>query len=67
VQVDDAVYAFVLILQRNVILDRAQVVTQVLAAGGAGAGKNASLFGHGSSATFLMSFIIFLLNYTFEL
>ena len=39
VQIHDAVDAVVLILQRNIVLDRAQVIAQVLAPGGAGAGK----------------------------
>ena len=40
VQIHDAVDAVVFILQRDIILDRAQVIAQVLAPGGAGAGKN---------------------------
>ena len=44
VQVDDAVDAVVLILQRDIVLDGAQVVAQVLATGRPGAGKNASFF-----------------------
>ncbi len=44
VHIHDAVDAVVLFLQGDIILDCAQVIAQVLAPGGAGAGKNAAFF-----------------------
>ena len=46
VQVHDAVDAVVILLQGDIILDGTQVIAQVLAPGGAGAGKNAAFLGH---------------------
>ena len=44
VQVDNAVNAVIIILQGHIILDRAQVIAQVLAPGWPRAGKNPSFF-----------------------
>jgi len=45
-QVYDAINALVIVLQSNVVFERAQIVTQVGAAGWADAGKDSTFFSH---------------------
>ena len=46
VHVHDAVHALVVILQGDIVLDRAQVIAQMRTPGGADAGKDAAFFSH---------------------
>jgi hypothetical protein len=46
VNVHDAIDAIVVILQGNIIFERAQVIAQVSVPGGADAGKDAAFFSH---------------------
>ena len=46
VQIYNAIDAIIIILQSDIILDCAQIVTQMSAPGGADAGKDAAFFSH---------------------
>jgi hypothetical protein len=53
VDIHNAVDALVIILQGDVILDRPQVIAQVLPASGTGSGKNATFFIHADLLWFI--------------
>src|SRR5574341_1134959 len=55
VDIHDAIHAIVVILQRDIVLDRAQIVPQMLPARWPGPRKHASLFRHSITSYYLMS------------